>query len=137
VTPEEEAYVRYRLERARRALDEAKVLVEAGLLPAAVSRIYYAGFYSVTALLLTRGQRRSKHTGVIALFNKDWVRTGLLPAELGRRFRHMLDHRLDADYKDMVTFAPDEVGKWLREAEAFVAQVSALVEQQVRPNARS
>lgn len=127
MTPEQEAYVRYRIERSRTALREGRVLLDAGLPEAAVSRIYYAGFYAVSALILTEGHSRSKHTGVLSLFNKDWVRTGIVPAELGRCFRHMLDHRQDADYKDMATFTPEEVGQWLSEAEAFVATISDLV----------
>ena len=127
MTPEQEAYVRYRMERSRTALREARVLLDAGLPEAAVSRIYYAGFYAVSALILTEGHTRSKHTGVISLFNRDWVRTGIVPAELGRRFRHMLDHRQDADYKDLATFTTADVRQWLSEAESFAATISGLV----------
>jgi len=51
MTLEERAYIRYRLGRAREALDEARLLLEADHLATAVTRIYYACFYAVSALL--------------------------------------------------------------------------------------
>ncbi len=54
MTAEEQVLVQYRLERAREALDEAKLLFEAGHLHTYVNRLYYACFYAMSALLLTR-----------------------------------------------------------------------------------
>jgi uncharacterized protein (UPF0332 family) len=53
VTPEEQALIRYRLERAMETLDEAALLYEKGHLHAYVNRLYYACFYAVSALLLS------------------------------------------------------------------------------------
>lgn len=43
------------LERSRRYLKSAELLLEEGDYESSVSRTYYAMFYSVEALLLTRG----------------------------------------------------------------------------------
>ena len=45
----------YRLERAKESLDEANILMERGHANTFVSRLYYACFYAVSALLLTKG----------------------------------------------------------------------------------
>ena len=55
MTLEEAALVRYRLERAREAIDEARLLFETGHLHTYVNRLYYACFYAVSALLFTPG----------------------------------------------------------------------------------
>lgn len=48
--------VRYRVDRAREALQEAALLLGAGHTTAAVNRQCYACFYAVSALLLTEGR---------------------------------------------------------------------------------
>ena len=64
----------------------------------AVSRAYYAMFYAAQAALLTRGVRRSKHSGVLAAFNREFVRGGVLPRELFAWLRDGLEDRIEGDY---------------------------------------
>ena len=65
--------VRYRMERASETLQEARLMVEGGHLHGAANRIYYACFYAVVALLLTRDLASPKHSGVMALFNRHFA----------------------------------------------------------------
>jgi len=129
--PEQRAYITYRLERARGTLGEARMLLDAGCLHAAVNRLYYACFYAVSALLLSEGRSSSKHTGIRALFNREWVKTGRVPAEMGTFYRALFDHRHEADYEDLAEFDPTEVRGWLDRAVAFVADIAKRVEQQL------
>jgi uncharacterized protein (UPF0332 family) len=41
--------------RARESVEDARLLLDQGRLPAAANRIYYAMFYAATALLITKG----------------------------------------------------------------------------------
>ena len=41
------------------------------------SRVYYAMFYSVEALLLTEGISVSSHKGVISVFGERFIKTGI------------------------------------------------------------
>lgn len=47
--------ITYRLERAHESLEEAKILFERDFANTFVNRLYYACFYAVSALLLTKG----------------------------------------------------------------------------------
>ncbi len=47
--------ITYRLERARESLEEANILLERGYGNTFVNRLYYACFYAVSSLLLTKG----------------------------------------------------------------------------------
>ena len=76
--------VRYRTGRAFETLQEARLMLESGHLHGAANRIYYACFYATMALLLTRGLSSPKHGGVMALFNKHFVKEGVVPVELGK-----------------------------------------------------
>jgi uncharacterized protein (UPF0332 family) len=68
--------IKYRIERAKNTLDEARILLEAGKYNATVNRVYYACFYAVLALLTTKNLSSAKHKGVRLLFNKEFVKTG-------------------------------------------------------------
>lgn len=67
---ETRALVVYRLERAEECLEEAKILLEKGFANTFVNRLYYACFYAVSALLLTKGLTSARHSGVRAMFHQ-------------------------------------------------------------------
>ena len=76
------ALVAYRLEQADECLEAAQILLERDMCRGAVNRSYYAMFYGVLALLALKGQETSKHTGAIALFDRDFVKVGLFGPDL-------------------------------------------------------
>jgi uncharacterized protein (UPF0332 family) len=47
-----------------------------------MNRLYYAMFYAVLALLQAKHLGTSKHSGAIALFDREFVKTGIFPKEL-------------------------------------------------------
>jgi uncharacterized protein (UPF0332 family) len=51
---DKKALIQYRLSRAKETLGEVRDLEEHGHWNAAISRLYYACFYAVSALILTR-----------------------------------------------------------------------------------
>lgn len=73
------ALVRYRLEQAVETLREASLLLDQSAWRGAQNRAYYAMFYAVLALLATRQLGSSKHSGVLGLFDREFVKPGLLP----------------------------------------------------------
>lgn len=119
--------IAYRLERAREALSEATLLLQAGHLNAYVNRLYYACFYAVSALLVTRGISTSKHAHLRSMLHRDFVKAGLIPTELGRHFDRLFSSRQEGDYADFVTFQADEVQPWLDESKTFVDYVEDLI----------
>lgn len=127
MTKEQEALIRYRIQRAYEALDEASLLFTEGHLNTYVNRLYYAGFYSVYALLLTKDISTSKHTHLRSLLHRDYVKNRLISVEMGRHFDLLFDSRQESDYADFVTFNEDEVGPWLDKTKSFVAHVEQLI----------
>jgi len=131
MTAEQNAYVRYRLERARTTLDEARGLLDLGHPYGAVNRLYYACFYAVCALLFTEGKSASKHAGIRSFFDEGWVKPRRVSPELGRFYRAMFKNRQKADYGDRVSFDPAVVRGWFDKATVFVAEIARLAEEQL------
>jgi uncharacterized protein (UPF0332 family) len=67
--------------KTRRSLAAARRLHAAGDSDFAVSRAYYAMFYAAEALLLRRSLSFSRHAGVIAALQREYVTSGDLPRE--------------------------------------------------------
>ena len=67
--------IKYRLSSAKEKLNSAKVLLEAGLYKDSVGRSYYAIFCAIRAVLAVRQVDFSKHAGVIAYFQKEFIKT--------------------------------------------------------------
>ena len=122
--------VRYRLERAREALEDARVLAGASRWSACVNRLYYACFYAVSALLLQDGLSSAKHTGVRSLFNHHFVKTDKIPKTLAQVYNDLFARRQESDYLDFVHLEAVEVRPWIAGAEQLVEQVASLIERQ-------
>jgi uncharacterized protein (UPF0332 family) len=117
----------YRRNRAKETLNDAEQLFNSGSLFSAVNRIYYAMFYEVIALLLTRDLSSPKHSGVKSLFNKEFVKTGKVSIESGRLFARMFDFRQKGDYEDFVAFEKEKVKEWLEGAKLFIDELEELI----------
>lgn len=120
--------IRYRLQRAHEALDDAQFNLDAGRFSVASNRIYYAMFYAVLALLTTRDLSSSRHSGVIALFYDNFVQTGVFPAALAKYVGRALEVRTDSDYKVSAPPEPAKLGELLDNARVFVRKAEELIE---------
>jgi uncharacterized protein (UPF0332 family) len=132
VTPERQTLVGYRLERSRETIEEAKLLLDAGHVNACVSRLYYACFYAVSALLLIRNISTSKHSHVRALLHHDYVKSGQVSKEMGDHFDLLFDNRQKGDYEDLVVFDAKDVHAWLVRTKSFVHQIADLIAQETQ-----
>ena len=121
--------VHHRLQRAFEALEEARVLQEAGHFNASVSRLYYACFYAISALLLTEGHAFAKHTSVLATLDRNWIKPGKIPVQVGRFARKMFERRQQSDYGDLVKFDEADIERWAVQAQETVDALANLIEQ--------
>ncbi|MBF0103476.1 MAG: HEPN domain-containing protein [Desulfobacterales bacterium] len=91
--------IKYRLEQAKGALNDAKCLLDSNRTSQGIiNRAYYAMFYATLALVIKTGKTFSKHSGVISVFDIDFVREGLLPKELSKDLHKVFRLRNESDY---------------------------------------
>ena len=82
---EQLALVKYRLREAEDSIEEARVLMKEGMsMRAVMNRLYYAMFYAVLALLQEKQLGTSKHSGVISLFDREFVKSGIFDKGLSK-----------------------------------------------------
>lgn len=132
MTPERQTLVGYRLQRARETVEEARVLLETDHANACVNRLYYACFYAVSALLLTRNVSTSKHSHVRALLHRDYIKPGHISKEMGNHYDLLFDSRHKGDYEDLVVFDAERVRPWFEPTKSFVDHVAILVARETQ-----
>lgn len=108
------------------------MLREAEFHEQSTSRAYYASFYAAEAALLTLGESRSKHSGVLSAFSELVVRKQGFDPAIGRSLRRLFDLRNKADYDWLETPPPDEDAVAI--AQPFVDAVATWVAQRLQPS---
>ncbi len=129
MTPEHISLIKYRMQRAGEAIKDAKILLDAGHAHSATNRIYYAGFYAVLALLTTKQLGSSKHSGILAIFNQNFVKTGIVPVESGRFFGRIFEKRLKSDYADYFVVNIDEAEQDYKLVCDFVELIDGIIKR--------
>jgi uncharacterized protein (UPF0332 family) len=115
--------IRQLMTLAEQALNTAQVNLDVGDFRATVNRAYYAIFYAASAMLLTKGLERRKHSGVISAFREHFVKPGLVEAEYSNVYGETLVIREDADYAVEILIDLDMSKTALRQARRFVGRM--------------
>jgi hypothetical protein len=133
---ESPALISYRLERASESLRAARIMLENGMLTFSMNRVYYAMFYSVQALLVSRKVSFSKHGQVKAYFNREMIKTGIFPKEMGRLYNKAFEYRQKFDYIDFSSPDREIVSEYLEKAIDFVSNIQEYLHQKDLPPAK-
>jgi uncharacterized protein (UPF0332 family) len=120
--------IQYRLDQANETLREGEVLKREGLWHGVTNRAYYAMFYAALALVVLKNETISKHSGVIAFFDREFVRTGIIPKEYSRMFHLAFERRQINDYGEFSLVDEGEAQSALEEAVAFVTRVEQIIQ---------
>lgn len=111
---------RYRFETSLEALADARLMYENGRYKNALNRGYYAIFHAIRAVNALTGFDSSKHSGVIAYFNQNYVKSEIFPKELSKIIRLASENREKADYLDFYIASKEEAEKQIQRAEEFL-----------------
>lgn len=92
--------VKYRLESAKERLKSSKLLLDAGQYKDSIGRSYYAIFSAVRAVLAENKVDFSKHAGVIAYFQKEYIKTNIFDVKYSKILQNAFQIRNICDYDD-------------------------------------
>jgi uncharacterized protein (UPF0332 family) len=115
------------LDRADESLRASRVLVDAGFLHDAESRLYYALYHTAVALLLTEGIEPRSHAGTASLLGLHFVKTGRMRAEDARLFARIQKYRLEADYGRDFVLTEAALREDLASCEGFVDRARRVI----------
>jgi uncharacterized protein (UPF0332 family) len=119
----------HRLTRAREAFAEGEQPLGTNALTGATNRFYCAAFHAPRAFLATREVDSSKHSGVISLFQRHFVRTGVVAMGAAQALPRAFEKRQKTDYGDFSTTAPEEVRQIRAEVQAFVDECARVLDR--------
>ncbi len=121
---EREAVVIYRLEKARKTMEQAKCNLPMHFWELIANRMYYAAYYAVSALLIANGHTAKTHETIVRVFGLYFVKTGLFPVEQGRLYNKLFSLRLTGDYNDHYDLDESDVLPLVSPTEELIADVS-------------
>jgi len=130
MTENVQALVTYRLEQADESLEAARTLLDKELIRPSVNRAYYAMFYAVLALLAQGKKETSKHSGAIALFDRDFVKQGIFEKNYSRWLHDAFDLRQRSDYAVEYHASREDAETTLKNAETFVDEVNKVLSKE-------
>ena len=90
----------YRLEQAEQCLKSAKILLDSNDYKGAANRSYYCVFHCMRSILALEGLDFKKHSGLIAHFRKEYIKTGKLDVAMSDIITDVFQIRTESDYDD-------------------------------------
>lgn len=124
-----EKLARHRLGRAKEAFTEGEHLLMKKAFMGAVNRFYYAAFYAARALLAVRELDSSKHSGVISLFQKEFVKSGLITTANAKALPRAFEKRQKSDYGDFSAVTKKEAEAVREEVNGFIKECERVLKR--------
>jgi uncharacterized protein (UPF0332 family) len=115
--------IQYRIKQAGQALDDADFLLKNKRLSLAANRIYYALFYSISAIALKENFSTSKHKQLIGWFNKKYVNSGIVEKKYSRLIYTAFENREKGDYDFLFNLTLEELDNSRNQAKTFIEEI--------------
>lgn len=112
-----------RLDNAKERIAFADEILAIGDYKTVANRSYYAVFSAMRAVLALDGIDSKKHSGIIAEFRKNYLKTEILPKTLSPMIDALVEIRQGSDYDDFYIVSKEEVCEQLENAKVFVGEV--------------
>lgn len=113
----------YRLLRAKEMLEASEENFKMGQLRTSLNRSYYAVFHAMRAVNILEGFDSSKHSGVIAFFNKNILKENKMNRNLAKIIKSTSYLREKSDYDDFYIASKIETQEQLNNASIFLKEV--------------
>lgn len=113
----------YRFSKALEDITASEVMLKESLYKVSINRFYYAIFHAMRAITALSGYDSSKHSGIIAYFNQNIVKTGDFDKEASKIVKKASFLREKSDYEDFYIASRQEAEEQLKDAKIFLSKV--------------
>lgn len=121
----------YRIGRAEECLNSSESLIKIKDYSASLNRSYYSIFHAVRAIFALEGVDRKKHSGVIAYFQQNYVKTGIFEKKYSNIVQEAFEIRQESDYEDFYIISVDDAVNQLDNAKEFVNLAKNYIEKRM------
>ena len=121
--------MQYRLDMAEERLESAKLLLDHGSYKDSIGRSYYAIFTAVRALLALDGVDFSKHAGVIAYFQREYIKTGIFEKKYSKYISQAFQIRNNTDYADFYIVSREDAVEQYERAHEFFEVITGYLQK--------
>ena len=98
----------------------ATVLLNSQLYADALTKIYYAAFHAISALLIDKNLNPKTHSGVKSLFHKEFIFTGEIDKSYAELYDTLLAKRFEADYEAFAFINEENIPSQLQQTQALI-----------------
>jgi uncharacterized protein (UPF0332 family) len=116
-------YINYRLRRADESFADAELLANNGRWNSVVNRLYYASFFAVSALLLSKDIKATTHDGCRTQFGLNFIKNGIIEKRFGKHFTKLFDLRQKGDYGDLFDYDKATVEPLIDLTKEFIQEI--------------
>jgi uncharacterized protein (UPF0332 family) len=122
------ALVSHRMKKSKESIKASEILLKSEMLTFSMNRVYYSMFYAVQALLAVDGVSFSKHGQVKGYFNRELIKTMILPKELGQTYNKAFEYRQKFDYVDFAVPDREMVLDYIKKSKGFYDEIEKYLE---------
>ncbi|MBQ3585071.1 MAG: HEPN domain-containing protein [Synergistaceae bacterium] len=119
---------RYRMDKAKSILETSKIDFAHGDMNSSANRSYYAIFHALRAVLAIDGFDSKKHKGIIAYFNRNYVKTRIFPVDTSEIIDSAFEERSNADYEDYYEVTTEAAQEQISNAEYIISIIQPYLE---------
>lgn len=120
-----------RISHAEDCLREAKLLLDADEYKGAANRAYYAAFHSLRAVLILDEFDSKKHSGIIAKFRENYLKTELFSKEISDYISSLFRVRSASDYDDFYVISKNEAKAQVEKAVIILEHIKEYLNNRV------
>lgn len=118
---------RYRLQKARDELESSEIMLQNTTFSQSINRSYYAIFHATRSLLALDKFDARKHSGVIAYFNRHYIKTGKIETKFGKILILAENIRIKSDYDDFYIASKQQAEEQLSNAREFIERIETYI----------
>lgn len=124
--------VQYRIETAKSDLKSADILLKEGEYRGANNRAYYAIYHAISAVHALDGKSYKRYKDTLANFNRDYVRTEIIPRDFGRRIAQAEEIRHASDYDDFYIATKEKAEEQIMTAVELIEQIETYCQNRLK-----
>lgn len=115
--------------KSNECLEDARYLLTGERFDAAINRAYYSMFTAIQGLLMDKNIFVKTHAGAKAKFHEEFLKTNLLPLQLGKIFEDAMALRQEADYEFDEIVSKEDAFQTIDDAEHFIKSIITFLEK--------